>query len=341
MPPKRLSSLSVILITIIVIVCCLIVWHANTVFLLAFAGVLLAIFLHFVSSLISQKSHFPYSLVLSSVLIGILAILVVFFWSATPLISAQLVELFEQVPKGFEQFKEHTKKFINWNSFAAEGLANKFILNEKFFTQAKGVISFTAVTITGFVFFLFIGIYLAYDPNRYIRGFIHFIPPKKRKRAELILAHLAHALRWWLVGKCISMTAIGILTMLGLWVLHVPLAFILGLLAGLLAFIPYVGSIIASVPAILIALSQYPLKAVYVIILFCGIHALEGYCITPIIEQRTVSLPPALTVMAQVVLVMIVGFLGLALASPLTLVFIILLREFAVSHRGLSTKTSD
>jgi predicted PurR-regulated permease PerM len=104
---------------------------------------------------------------------------------------------------------------------------------------------------------------------------------------------------------------------LGLWLLKVPLPLALAILAGLLEFIPYLGPILSAVPAVLFALTESSTLAFYVVLFYAGVQALEGYLLGPLIEQKTVHLPPALTVLSQVVLGVLVGALGIVLASPL------------------------
>lgn len=117
-----------------------------------------------------------------------------------------------------------------------------------------------------------------------------------------MLGEIHHTLAQRLMGKLLSMLVIGVLTAAGLALLGVPLALLLGIVAGLLDFIPYIGPIIAGVPAVLIAFTEGPTLALYAILLFVALQVAEGYLLLPLIERRTVSLPPALTIGAQVLL---------------------------------------
>jgi predicted PurR-regulated permease PerM len=120
------------------------------------------------------------------------------------------------------------------------------------------------------------------------------------------------------------MLIIAVATSLGLALLGVPLALVLGIIAGLLDFIPYIGPIMAGVPAVMLALSDSPTQALYVVLLFVGLQILEGYVVLPLIERRTVSLPPALTISMQVLLGSLFGLSGIALATPLAAVVTVL-----------------
>ena len=133
-------------------------------------------------------------------------------------------------------------------------------------------------------------------------------------------------LEWWLIGKVASMLFIGILTWIGLSIIGVPLALTLGLLAGLLSFIPNFGPIISAIPAILLGFIESPMTAVYVLILFIGVQLIESNVVTPLIERETVEFPPALTIVFQLALAVLVGGLGLVLATPLLAAMMVLIQ---------------
>lgn len=177
---------------------------------------------------------------------------------------------------------------------------------------------------------LFIGLYLASDPDVYARGVVRLVPIPNRKRAREVLGVLGHTLRRWLVGKVLGMAVIGGLTTGALWALGVPLALTLGLLAGILNFIPYLGPLLAFIPAILLALTDSTVTAAWVLGLYAIVQFLESYVLTPLVDRRSVALPPALTIVAQVTLGALAGVLGLLLASPLLAVVLVLVRMLYV-----------
>ena len=141
-----------------------------------------------------------------------------------------------------------------------------------------------------------------------------------------MIGGIGETLRWWLIGKVGSMIFIGILTWIGLSIIGVPLALTLGLIAGLLSFIPNFGPIISALPAILLAFIDSPITAVYVLILYVGVQLVESNLVTPIIERETVELPPALTIIFQLALSVMIGGLGLVLATPLLAVIMVLVQ---------------
>ena len=134
-------------------------------------------------------------------------------------------------------------------------------------------------------------------------------------------------LRRWLVGRAVLMVVNGVMTAAGLWLLGIPLALTLGTIAGLLNFVPNIGPIIAGVPAVLIAWTMGPMPALYVLVLYIVLQSLDGYVLTPLIQQRTVSLAPALTIAAQLLFGVLAGTMGLLLATPMTAAALVLINK--------------
>ena len=122
------------------------------------------------------------------------------------------------------------------------------------------------------------------------------------------------------------MAVVGLITTIGLWLLGIPLASTLGLITGLFEFAPFIGPILAAVPAVLIAFTQSPMDALYVIILYIAIQQIEGYLITPYVQKRAVDLPPALTIFAQLLMGVLFGLFGLLLATPLVAASMVIVR---------------
>lgn len=301
-----------ILFTFFLIIILLIIWKAIGVFFLAFASILLAILLHAIGSWTQKIIKLPYLFSLFIAMVAIAGLILLIFWLYTPLIAKQFQLLLDQLPAATQEIQKTLSPHL-------ESLKKEFS-NEPLFHQVLAFFSSTLGSVISFLIFLIVGFYLAIMPGRYLVGVLYPLNEKHKGRVWDVFSQIAHALRYWLVGKVVAMFVIGSLTYIGLWFLDISLAFILGLLAGLLAFIPYVGAIVAAIPAILIAYTISPLTAIYVLIVFLVVHFLEGYLITPFIEQRTVAIPPALTIMGQILLYVLVGGIGLVLASPLIVV---------------------
>ena len=184
---------------------------------------------------------------------------------------------------------------------------------------------FVTTTITvfaGFLLIVFLAIYIGADPGTYHRGLMHLFPHHARQRAGEVLSAMALVLRKWLVTQLIAMTSIGIVTTIVLLLLDVKAAFALGVIAGLLEFIPTIGPILSAIPAIAMGFVDSPQKALYVLIAYVLIQLFENHILIPNL-MKEVDLPPALTIIAQALMALIFGFLGLLVAVPLVAVLLV------------------
>ena len=185
---------------------------------------------------------------------------------------------------------------------------------------------------------IFAGIYLATQPHFYRTGVIKLIPHARRKVAAEAMLESERALRLWLKGQALAMVVVGLLTGLGLWALGVPSALVLGLMAGLLEFIPFVGPLIAAVPAVLLALAVSPELGLSVIILYVAIQQFEGNVLTPLVQQYAVDLPGAVLLFSLIGFGTVFGTLGVILAAPLAVVMLVVVKRLYVIET-LHTKT--
>ena len=163
----------------------------------------------------------------------------------------------------------------------------------------------------------FVGIYGAAQPSMYVRTFLVLTPRRHRERMRRVLRYVKADLRRWLVWRLLAMGFVGVTATLCFYLLRMPLAGILGVIAGLFTFVEYLGAIVSAVPPLLLALASSPVMAFWVLVLFVGIHVVEGYVLTPLIVRNAVRLPPAITLGCQAVLGVLLGPLGLALSTPL------------------------
>ena len=177
---------------------------------------------------------------------------------------------------------------------------------------------------------LFAGIFLAAQPRFYATGALELFPEARRPLIGMAMAESEKALRLWLKGQVIAMVAVGTLTGLGLWLLGVPSALILGMIAGLLEFVPYLGPILAAVPGVLLALAMSPDLAIWVAMLYFAVQQFEGYVLTPLVQQYAVDLPGVLLLFSLLGFGILFGTLGVVLAAPLTVVTYVLVKRLYV-----------
>jgi predicted PurR-regulated permease PerM len=200
-----------------------------------------------------------------------------------------------------------------------------------FVMSVFAVIAHTLLVLAG-------GIYLAAQPGLYRSGLLKLFPKRKRDLVGQAYDQSGEALKLWLLGTLVSMSIVGTLTGLGLWLIGVPSALALGLLAGLLEFVPIIGPIAASIPAILIAFSQSTEMALWTIGLFILVQQLEGNVIQPIVQRYAVDLPPALLLFSVVAGGTLFGIVGVLFAAPLTVVAFVLVKRLYV-REALDTET--
>ncbi|QIO33606.1 AI-2E family transporter [Bradyrhizobium sp. 1(2017)] len=175
---------------------------------------------------------------------------------------------------------------------------------------------------------LFLGLAFAAQPGVYHDGLLFLAPARHRTRVRLIIDRISETLERWLIAQITVMLAVGAVTWIGLAVIGIPGAFILGIQAGLLAFIPTVGAIIAGVIVVLASLASGWIAALSAFLLFMGVHAMESYVLTPILQRQALDIPPATLFAFQILLGVVFGIWGLALALPLVAIAKVVIDHF-------------
>jgi predicted PurR-regulated permease PerM len=308
------------------------VWLAADALLLLFACILFAVLLYELSDMVAKRTHMPRKIALPAVVLLLFAIIGVGGWLMAPQVADQWDNLSRDVPAALQRLRAAIEQHpllkriadgIPGPEQAAKQLAAMLPNAGLFFGGVLGAFG-------NVVIIIFVGIYFAASPKAYTRGVIKLVPQGKRARAAQVLHHIGDSLARWLVGKALSMLIVGVVTTIGLSLLGVPLALVLGIIAGLLDFIPYIGPILGGVPAVLLAFSISPELALYTVLLFVGVQTVEGYVLQPFVEARAVDIPPALTIVMQLVFGTLFGFAGVALATPLTATLMVLVQMLYV-----------
>ena len=303
------------------------VWSAAGALLLIFSGVLFGVFLHTLAAALGRAIRLPRAglalavLALAALLGGVGLLL-------APRIAAQVDQLATGLPQAVGRLEGWLSRY-RWGEQLIE--RTPFVDGVSLPTfdavsRLTGTFSTLFNLLTNAVFVLFIGLFTAADPGGYRDGLVGLVPPGARARAREVLSQVWRALRGWLLSKLLAMVLVGLLTGVGLAVLGMPFALTLGLLAGLFELIPFVGPVLAAVPALLVALTQSPWQILYVALLFLIVQQLEGNFITPLVYKRTVALPPVLTLAAVLVMGTLFGLLGLFVATPLLAAALVLVR---------------
>jgi len=237
----------------------------------------------------------------------------------------------QTLPRSLEQIKSYLMQYP-WGKYLIQNApsATTHLVQEGRFTELTGFVSGMASFLEATVVILIVGIFGAAEPDLYRAGLFHLVPPQSRPRVGEAIDAIAFNLRHWLVAQLILMVMLGITTWIGLWLIGVPLALILGMIAGIFELVPYVGAWLSAVPAGLIALLRGPQYLLYTLGLYLFLHLLEGYVLHPLIQRRAVHLPPALILVAQALMGEMFGVLGLFVAAPLTVAVMVLLKMLYV-----------
>lgn len=292
---------------------------APTAFFVIFAGLLLAAGLTGAGDWIARRAGIGRGWAIALLLLGIVVAIVILSFLFAPAVATQIDELSRTLPDAVDSLRAKVAGY-GWLDRLIATLQPSSALPDGTGAVAVGAFSSVLGAAANVLIALIIGIYGALSPGIYRRGLLALLAPSLRPSGDEVARAVIRVLQRWLGAQLVSMTVVGVLTTIGLWLVGVPLALLLGLIAGLLGFVPNIGPIIAAVPALLLASTLGGSEVLMTAGIFLVVQGLESYLITPQIQQETVSLPPALLLAAQLTLGLIYGLAGLLLAGPLTAV---------------------
>ena len=323
--PRALAYLALVGLAV------LFLWLTLRVDLVIFGGVLFAISLRRAAEALSRWTRLPVGWSLLAVVLLIIAFFSAIGWFFSQAIAGQIAQLSQQLPAAAGKVgnmisQSAIGKLLIQHVDTSTVQTSPTTLVQSFFGVAVNV----AEVVGGIVVIVFLALYFAAEAGLYAGGLVRLVPPARRARAAEILNETASAIWYWMLGRLFSMTVLGVMTATGLWLLGVPLPVALGFLAGIMTFVPYIGSIVSAIPGVIIAASINLTLAGYVIALYLGVHLVEGYILVPLVQRRAVHLPPALTLSAQVILGFLGGFIGLLFATPLVAAGLVLVRMIYV-----------
>jgi predicted PurR-regulated permease PerM len=295
------------------------VWIGRVIFLLLFASIVGAIFLTAITGWLHTRLKIKEGAALALFLCVSVALIALLIWIQGPNAVQQFADLETELPLAarslLAQIKTHTwGQWLLRQSPGTEQISNGFSFA---ITRIGGIVVSSATVLAGLIIVFSLSIYLSSEPGMYYNGIRRVTPETYREKLDQCSASVAQILRWWVLAKLISMSMVGILITIGLWIVGIPLAGSLGIIAALMTFIPNVGPIISFVPAALLALAISPTKGLLTMLVFGIVFMAEGYVVTPLLERNIVRLPPALTLTMQLLLAAIAGPVGVALAAPL------------------------
>ncbi|HEX5431054.1 MAG TPA: AI-2E family transporter [Bryobacteraceae bacterium] len=288
------------------------------VFLLIFAATLIAVFLHGCAAWLSRHIRIPVALAVALVILGIFVLIGGASWILAPQVTQQFQQLQISIPQEIAKLEQQ----VGGRGSALFGrFAQDLIGNVTGVTKAEHwVIDILVVA--------FLSVYLAFQPSMYRRGLLALIPVEGRGTTQATMDRLRDVLWRWFIGRLVGMIVIGLLVFIAMSAIGIPLPFMLGLMAGILEFVPYLGAFVSAIPAVLFALVQG--QGLIVIAMYLLLHGIDGYIVIPLVERRAVSIAPGLTVVAQVTMYISAGILGIFVADPLTAAIMIVLQIFYI-----------
>ncbi|WP_315775082.1 MULTISPECIES: AI-2E family transporter [unclassified Bradyrhizobium] len=338
-------------------------WYYAAAIFLLFAGMLLGVALNAMTSLLGRVLPWPHPARLVIVCLALAAVLVGIVFLGGTTIADQAKVLSDTIKsqlgniKGFLDRNGIDTSFFDFNAAntatsapdggsttptqtPSHGLPGGLPSPSALASSGGAIVSQTFKLLLGtvsavgnFFIVLFLGLAFAAQPAVYRSGLLFLAPAKYRDQATVIVDRISYTLERWLIAQITTMFAVFLVTWIGLAIIGVQSSFILGIQAGLLAFIPTVGAIIAGVIVVLASLASGWVAAVSAFVLFLGVHAMESYVLTPLIQRQALDIPPATLFAFQILLGIVFGVWGLTLALPLMAIAKVMIDYFKSDRR--------
>ena len=325
-------------------------YYAATLFLI-FAGVLLGVALNAITAMLGQLVRLPHALRLTIVCLVLAALLSGAIFLGGTTVAQQATALSDTIKSQLVSVRAFLEDHgIDTSYFdlgnpgasadsstpATPGAATHNLPSAGTIASSGGaIVSQTLKLLLGavgavgnFFIVLFLGLTSAAQPGVYRKGLLYMAPARHRARTTVIVDRIGETLERWLIAQIITMFAVFLVTWIGLAIIGIQSSFILGIQAGLLAFIPTVGALLAGVIVVLASLASGWVAAASAFALFLGVHALESYILTPIIQRQALDIPPATLFAFQILLGVVFGIWGLALALPLMAIVKVMIDYF-------------
>lgn len=302
------------------------IWLLSDIVLLIFMAVLIAVILRGSSRWIAQRTGVAEGPMLAVVTIGSFLLLAGFLYYIGPKLANESQDLWTQLHQQVEQLQQ-TYGNTSWGHALFQHASPTKAVQDNVFSYARSVATSTLGSLASAFILIVTALYFAISPELYITGVTRLFPLPWRPRTRHVLIQVGRTLQWWSLGQLIDMAVVGVLTGIGLSLLGVPLSLALGVLAGLFTFVPYFGAIAAAVPAMLVALTVSWQTSLWALAIFLCCHGIEGYLVSPLVQRRTVHLPPALSILSMAILGTIFGPLGIILGTPVVAAVMVIVRE--------------
>lgn len=303
-----------------------VLWLLVDLLLLLFACALVSLILLTVTNAIQKRTRAPFAVALGISVLGLLGLLGGAFWFFGATLQGEFATLATRLPAAWANLQVRMQTSTAGAAILerAPGLApsGQTIVNivTTALTAVGGALSGLAIVLVG-------GLYLAAQPKLYSHGLLRLFPDSAKGAAVETFEAIAVSLRNWLKGQGLGMLFVGVATGLGLYLVGVPAAAAIGLVAGLAEFVPYLGVLIAGLPAIVLGFGQGTNTGLWTIGVLLAVQQLQGNLVMPLLQNKMVDLPPAVTIFGIIAAGILFGVAGVLLATPLTIVVLVLVRR--------------
>lgn len=313
-------------IVALLVVTILIARVAFNVLLMILAATLISTYFHGLGNIIQRKTKWNRKVAMTISVGGSFAILAVLLWFMGTKIQQQVAQLSHTLPNTVNSAKVKMAETPIGQQILAyldDNSGKIFVTAQHFFSTSFGVLG-------NIYIILFLGIFFTASPSIYKDGFMIIIPPERKELWRCIMNRINFSLKGWLKGMLLSIVLIFIMLTIGLTIMGIPAVLVLALIAAMLKIIPNFGSLAAMIPGVLLALTVSTNTAIIVALIYIVSQTIVSNIVTPIIQNKIINLPPALTIISQVIMGTLSGALGIIMAVPLLAIVVILADELYV-----------
>jgi predicted PurR-regulated permease PerM len=290
------------------------VWRAGEVVLVVFAGLLVGVLLQTVAAWLGKLTGARGWLAVLLAVAAILVAMVGAAWPFAPQVGGQISALADTLPAAARHLRTSLQQSgpgrLLLHMLKDAGVMS---LGEQVVPAALSAGHAAADAVVA----CFIGLFVAGNPGLYRRGLLALTPPRWRRSVRAALDAAGYRLRRWLMAQAVLMIVLGGASALAFWCVGMPIPIALGLLTGVLVFVPYLGALAAFGVTVLIAFTVDPRLALEVSAIFVGLHVLEAYVLEPFLQWDVALVPPALALTTQLLMFLLFGLAGVLLATPM------------------------
>jgi len=323
---KVWQTTAIVCLTLVII---LIVRVAFNVLLMALAGVLISVYFHGLADMIVEKTKFGRKLSLFISIGGTIILLGIITWFIGSKIQKQATELNNTLPQTISSVRVKMSKSPLGEKILEYTSGNN---SQKLLDTATSFFNTSFGVIGDLYIILFLGAFFTADPLLYKDGILILLPKQKKGSGRIILDRIRISLKGWLKSMLVSIVLITILIAVSLNIVGLPATTVLGLITGLLEIIPNFGPVIAMIPGVLLALTISTKTAVIVALIYIACQTIVASIVTPLLQKKIINIPPALTLLIQLIMGTLSGVMGIILAVPLLAILIIIIDELYVKE---------